>query len=90
MRNTKRNIDFVTDVYTGKINRCCMGMKQRIVIAEKIYSRSGGEGTKKEMEPKKQKDSCTMQISTCLMCHEAKYRNHFLGAGRWAGEGFDG
>ena len=32
MRNTKRNIDFVTDVYTGKINTRAWGQNRELSL----------------------------------------------------------
>lgn len=40
-------MDFVTDVYSGKINRCAWGQNRELSLQEIMHAKSGGEGTQK-------------------------------------------
>lgn len=40
-------MDFVTDVYSGKINRCAWGQNRELSLQEIMHAKSGGEATQK-------------------------------------------
>ena len=46
-------MDFVTDVDSGKINRCARGQNRELSLQKKYIRKVEERGQKQEMEPKK-------------------------------------
>lgn len=62
-------MDFVTDVYSGKINRCAQGQNRELSLQKKYIRELEERGQNQETEPKKQMDSSQRHFSPCWTYH---------------------
>lgn len=89
MRNTKRNIDFVTDVYSGKINRCVWGQNRELSLQKKYIQNVEERRQKRKWNPRNKwiPSQCNFQHVWCVI--RQSIDTVFLVVVWWAGEDFE-
>lgn len=78
-------MDFVTDVYSGKINRCAQGQNRELSLQKKIHSRTGREGTKPGNGTQETNGFITTSFFTMLDVSLGKHGKGFPGGGEMGG-----